>query len=144
MFKAKEELVVSVSVSGSIDRLDQEADGTWRITDYKSNRGVKADRYRLQLSIYRLALERAFKREVGECYAYFVQHPERKGLVRIDTLSAEETETRILKVAERIAARDFKIRNHPGKGTCWACPFGGPQGFCPEKSLADGAAAGTI
>lgn len=124
-----------VTVTGSIDRLDQEPDGSWTITDYKTNRSVKPERYRLQLSIYQLALERAFGRKVHEAYAYFVQHAEKKGLVRIDTLDAEATEAKVLEVAQRIAARDFEIRTHPGKGTCWSCPFGGSQGFCPERVL---------
>jgi ATP-dependent helicase/nuclease subunit A len=124
-----------VTVTGSIDRLDQEPDGSWTITDYKTNRSVKPERYRLQLSIYKLALERAFGRRVHEAYAYFVQHPEKKGLVQIDTLEAEATESKVLEVAQRIAARDFEVRSHPGKGTCWSCPFGGSQGFCPERVL---------
>ena len=123
-----------MTVSGSIDRLDQEPDGTWTITDYKSNRGVSPDRYRLQLSIYRLALERAFGRTVGDCYAYFVQHTEDKGLVQVKPLNSERTEARVIEVAERVARRDFEVTSHPGREACWACPFGGSQGFCPERA----------
>ncbi|MEZ6187496.1 MAG: PD-(D/E)XK nuclease family protein [Planctomycetota bacterium] len=122
-----------VSVTGSIDRLDPEPDGAWTITDYKSNRGVDPVRYRLQLSLYALALERALGRRVAGCNVYFVQHPERKGLAAIDPLPPADVEARVLEVAERIRQRDFAIREHPGKATCWSCPFGGRRGFCPER-----------
>jgi UvrD/REP helicase N-terminal domain len=59
-----------VTLSGSSDRLDEESDGTWTITGYKSNCGVNSDRYRPQLSIYQLTLERALGRQVGACSAH--------------------------------------------------------------------------
>ena len=65
-------------------------------------------RCRLQLSIYRLALERAFGRTVGDCQAYFVQHAEEKGLMRIDPFTAAEVR-RVIQVAERIAAQDLAV-----------------------------------
>lgn len=124
---------LTVTVAGSIDRLDQEADGTWAVTDYKANRGVEPERYSLQLSIYKLAVERVLGRRASSCSAYFVRFPEAAGLASVPVLTAEETERRIMEVAQRIATRDFALRDHPGKETCWRCPFGGREGFCPER-----------
>ncbi|HZU95569.1 MAG TPA: ATP-dependent DNA helicase [Planctomycetota bacterium] len=126
---------LTVSVTGAIDRLDPEADGTWTITDYKTNRGVEPERYKLQLSIYRLATERVLGRRVSACRAYFVRYPEAVGLVDLPIFSTAETEHRIIQAAKRIAARDYTIPEHPGAATCWRCPFGGTAGFCPAKRL---------
>ena len=42
---------------------------------------------------------------------------------------------KILDTARKIVARDFRVLEHPGAKTCWRCPFGGKDGFCPEKRL---------
>lgn len=126
---------LTVTVAGSIDRIDQEPDGSWAITDYKTNRGVEPERYALQLSIYKLAVERVLERRVSSCSAYFVRFPESAGLVNVPVLTAAATEARIMEVAQRIARRDFSMGEHPGTETCWRCPFGGREGFCPKKRL---------
>lgn len=126
---------LSVTVTGAIDRLDHMGDGTWALTDYKTNRGVEADRYGLQLSIYRLAAETVLGRRVSACQAYFVRYPEAVGLVDVPVATAEVTRRRVLDVARRIAARDFALREAPDAGTCWRCPFGAKDGFCPQKRL---------
>lgn len=126
-----------VTLSGSIDRIDPDPDGRWTITDYKTNRGVEPERYELQLSIYRLAMERVFDRRVACSQAYFVRYPESAGLREVETLDPAETEAKVLSVAERIAGRDFSLQEAPEPSTCWRCPFGGREGFCPEKRLSD-------
>ena len=53
------------TIHGYIDALYQDASGAWRLVDYKTNRvdaaGVplEAEQYRLQMSLYALAIERA-------------------------------------------------------------------------------------
>lgn len=127
---------LAITVNGAIDRLDRDPDGgTWSITDYKTNRGVEPERYGLQLSIYRLAVERVLGRTVSGCFAYFIRYPEAAGLVEVQTLSAAETEARLFAVAARLAARDFALAGSPNRDTCWRCPFGGRDGPCPSRHV---------
>lgn len=126
---------LAVTVVGAIDRLVPSAGGTWTIVDYKTGRGVEPARYRLQLSIYRLAAERVLGRTVSGCSAYFVHDPEGHGLVDVPTLSATQIEETLFDIARRIAAGRFDLVEHPGAETCWRCPFGGRDGLCPAKAL---------
>lgn len=127
---------LAITITGAIDRVDPDpAAATWSITDFKTSRGVEPDRYQLQLSIYKLALERVFQREVSHCWAYFVRHPETTGLVQVDTLSASETEERLFDAGARIAERSFELAAAPVRETCWRCPFGGTDGVCPMKAV---------
>jgi len=126
-----------VTVSGSIDRIDPDGRGRWVVTDFKTSRNTEAERYRLQLSVYRLALERALGRVVRSTRVFFVNHPVSQCLHEVEPLSLDATRATILDVAAKIRARDFAIRSHPGHEECWRCPFGGRDGPCPDKRLAE-------
>jgi RecB family exonuclease len=126
---------LTVALNGAIDRMDRLEDGTCTITDYKTNRGVEPERYRLQLSIYRLAAERVLARKVRAAQAYFVGHPETVGLADVRLMSVEETERKIVDTARRIAARSFDVADTIDVVTCWRCPFGGYAGPCPSKRV---------
>lgn len=126
---------LALTVSGAIDRLDPDPGGTtWSITDYKTNRGVEPERYQLQLSIYRLAVERVLGRQVSACYAYFVRYPQAAGLAEVPALSNGDTERRLFDVARHLSERHYELETPPSADTCWRCPFGGTDGPCPSRA----------
>ena len=62
--------------TGSIDLIFQNADGTYTIIDYKSDKQIDVEKYRGQQECYRKAAARMLKTDENniKCYLYFLRH----------------------------------------------------------------------
>lgn len=114
-------------VSGRIDRIDSQPDGTVRVIDYKTGR-VKDQRTvdkDLQLSIYALACEEIFKLKVSELALYYLESGEVLSTTRSPE-QLEQTKADLSIVAQTIRTSSFDATPSP-----FIC------GYCDYKLLCD-------
>ncbi len=113
---------------GQIDLLYEDADGTWRIVDYKSDHvgpedlPAHARRYELQMLIYAAAAARHLGREPAAATLYFLR-PAAAYDLAIDRQASKTATRRINDLAEQLitARRRGNFERRSGD-TCSGCP----------------------
>jgi RecB family exonuclease len=121
--------VAELSVSGYIDVLAWEADGSALVVDYKTDRldpetdlaGRVAADYEVQRRIYGLAALRAGAPAVEVAYS-FLRRPEEVVSVRYGAAEAERLERELAALAAPLLAGDFAVSPRPHRGLCATCP----------------------
>jgi RecB family exonuclease len=122
-------------LSGVIDVLAREADGTHLVIDYKTDRvGAEEDLaalvarvYELQRLLYALAVLRDGAPRV-EIVHWFLQRPQEWVCVHYDAGERAELEARLSARIDRARARAYAVSEHPHRGLCETCP--GRRGLC--------------
>jgi len=126
-------------VRGRLDKLIWTEDDTAWIVDFKTNRvegdlGALVREYALQMQIYALAVERAWRPRRIRAELYFLAPNVR---VPIDVEALEETAAFLEQVTEQIARsrrlEDFPARPDPER--CRRCPC---VRFCPARAVSGG------
>ncbi len=123
------------TIAGRWDRVDEHADGSVFITDYKSSeidteeQADKRARESRQLRLYAWSYEERFGREVTGWRLHFVE----SGLIG----EAQRKERYLQKIREEVHEVASGIRQHnfqpaPGPGACPFCPY---QEICPAVKL---------
>jgi DNA helicase-2/ATP-dependent DNA helicase PcrA len=113
-------------VIAKIDRLDQMADGSFRVVDYKTGQAWKKllepPKDDLQLGIYCLAVRAAQGLSDDEPLAgtaeYWVLSTCERGVIRLDTIKMEKVREQIREVIESISAGDFARKERDGRHLC--------------------------
>ncbi|MCS6818178.1 MAG: UvrD-helicase domain-containing protein [Blastocatellia bacterium] len=123
-------------VRGRLDKLIWTEDEVAWIVDFKTNRaggdlGALVEEYALQMQIYALAAQRAWRPRAVRAELYFLDPNVR---VPVPVEAFDETATLLERLTEEIArARtlaDFPARPEPDR--CRRCPC---AGFCPERAV---------
>jgi len=119
-----ETTIWDIPVRGSIDRIDELADGTLRIVDYKTGKYYKPDpryqdNYGPQLVIYALAAEQKFGRKVTIAVDYFVGAKETH-----EVSITEEAKSEIHALAQSAWKRLGEVRESQ-------TAYFVPSGLCP-------------
>ena len=115
-------------ISGQIDLLFQDAGGTWRVVDYKSDRveadevAARAARYELQMMLYLAAARRQVGDAAVEAVLYFLRPGASRTFAVGDALAA--LEGRLTELAGRLA-RCRRAGSFPGRADeiCQSCPY---------------------
>lgn len=113
-------------VRGTIDRVDRMPGGLVELLDYKmgfEDTGSWDVAGSLQLSIYAIALSRAFKLKVGSV-GYFILSSLKKVAIPYDPAAEAATLQLIRETAEKMVALDLSR-----KGDCSKCPI---RKLCPD------------
>jgi RecB family exonuclease len=117
-------------ITGTIDRLYRDADGTWTVLDYKTDHvsaaeaPQRADVYWPQLSFYAVMVRRLFEAPAVRVRILFTSLPDLVIERRLDGHSLRLAEEEIASVIGKIKAGEFPSSNSP----CPGCPF--PAGEC--------------
>lgn len=114
-------------IKGTIDRVDRLPGGEVEVIDYKMGFEGKtaADvSSSLQLSIYAIAMSRAFRQKVG-ALSYLVLTGPQKVSVQYDPSTEEKTLKVLRETGEKILDMDMN-----GRGDCARCPI---RKTCPES-----------
>ena len=122
-------------LTGVIDLLADEGDGTWLIVDYKTDRVGEHDDlgalvesvYGLQRELYALAGLRGGARTVEVAY-WFLERPGAWVGRRYSALNRDELEARLENRVQRILESAFTVSPRPHRGLCRGCP--GLRGLC--------------
>ena len=114
-------------VTGRVDRVDRRPDGSLEVIDYKTGAAVDPGRLGgdLQLTLYRLAAERAWEVEPAVLTYFYVMEPARVE-VESGPEDLERVERTVAEVGEAILAQDFEPT--PSPATCAWCDF---RTVCP-------------
>ena len=114
-------------VTGRVDRVDRRPDGSLELIDYKTGAALDPERLGgdLQLTLYRLAAERAWGVEPSVLTYYYVMEAARVE-VESGPEDLERVERTVAEVGEAILAQDFEPT--PSPGTCAWCDF---RTVCP-------------
>jgi ATP-dependent helicase/nuclease subunit A len=122
-------------VTGVLDLIVQQADGSSLIVDYKSDRvGAEEDLealvqrdYGLQRLLYALAaIEDGVDRV--EVAHWFLERPEELVVARFASSERPHLRKRLLERIERVRSRGFAVTADPHRGICLTCP--GRGGLC--------------
>jgi ATP-dependent helicase/nuclease subunit A len=122
-------------VTGVIDLLALEADGTYLVLDYKSDRleaGARLEElvereYAIQRELYALALLRGPARTV-EVLHWFLERPHEWVSVRFGEDERGALQERLLGRLRLVRERAFAVSDRPHRGLCLTCP--GRGGLC--------------
>jgi ATP-dependent helicase/nuclease subunit A len=122
-------------VTGVIDLLALEADGTYLVLDYKSDRleaGARLEElvereYAIQRVLYALALLRGPARTV-EVLHWFLERPHEWVSVRFGEDERGALQERLLGRLRLVRERAFAVSDRPHRGLCLTCP--GRGGLC--------------
>jgi ATP-dependent exoDNAse (exonuclease V) beta subunit len=122
-------------ITGVIDLLASEADGSQLILDYKSDRiGATVDlealverEYGVQRLLYALAVLRDGAASV-EIVHWFLERPREWVSARYTLADREQLEARLAARVGRAGERSFTVSPHPHRGLCLTCP--GRAGLC--------------
>jgi RecB family exonuclease len=120
----------SFVLSGVIDRVDRNPDGSYEIIDYKTSRRLpEINRLRddLQLPIYQLACQEVWGITPSKLSFYYVVHNQRYSTRPYDDNRLELVLERLHAAAEAIARGDFPAT--PNR----LCPWCSYQDICPER-----------
>jgi DNA helicase-2/ATP-dependent DNA helicase PcrA len=114
-------------VTGRVDRVDRRPDGEIELIDYKTGAAVDPERLGgdVQLTLYRLAAERAWGVDPSVLTYYYVMEPARVE-VESGPEDLERVERTVAEVGEAILAQDFEPT--PSPSTCAWCDF---RTVCP-------------
>ncbi len=114
-------------VTGRVDRVDRDPDGSLELIDYKTGAPVDPERLGgdLQLTLYRLAAERAWEVEPSVLTYYYVMEPARSA-IESGPGDIERVERTVAEVGEAILAQDFEPT--PSPAACSWCDF---RTVCP-------------
>jgi DNA helicase II / ATP-dependent DNA helicase PcrA len=107
------------TLNGVIDRIDR-ADGSWRITDYKSGRPLGRGKRDLQVALYALGAESALKLEPIELEIVYLASGESVRVEHSSSLRAEAARQGS-DVTEGVRAGRFDAR--PDRRRCRLCPY---------------------
>ena len=114
---------------GRIDRVDKQADGAYRLIDYKTGEQSEASKLSedLQLALYRVAAREAWQLDATRGAYWYVLSDER---VEVEPApdDAERVERTVLDVAGGIEAQDFEPR--PSFEICSWCDY---RLICPAS-----------
>jgi ATP-dependent helicase/nuclease subunit A len=134
-------------LTGFVDVIAHEADGSALIVDYKSDRVGDADldalveaHYATQRRIYALAALRSGARAVEVAHV-FLERPAEPAVVRYEQADAETLDADLRGAAAPLLAGEYPVAEVPHRGLCATCP--GRAGLCsypPEltdRELAD-------
>jgi len=123
---AFEETIQGYPLVGIIDKVERLDDGTFLVTDYKSNKKMEPEDYLPQLAVYDLAMEHLYPGSKRIMALYYLRHNK-----EFKFSFTEETRTRILKSFEK--AKVSVAQHHdnpmfwekmPKKGkNCSYCPL---------------------
>ena len=118
--------VGNVRVTGRVDRIDDLGGNAVRIIDYKSGSSKDQDKARksIQLSIYALAAKEAWGYDAQKLVLYNLEDQSEAETTR-DAADLDAARERVRKVAESIAAGDFRAK--PGSHCDW-CDY---RDLCP-------------
>ncbi|MDY6912909.1 MAG: UvrD-helicase domain-containing protein [Planctomycetota bacterium] len=125
----------AVSLHGQIDLLFQDADGAWRIVDYKSDcisadRGAiqrHAGRYELQMLVYAIAAGRHLGHPPAEAMLYFLR-PAVTHAFNVTETALKAAEKRAETLAEElVAARRVRQFTRRETDACELCSY---QAYC--------------
>ncbi|MBN8867444.1 MAG: ATP-dependent helicase [Solirubrobacterales bacterium] len=107
---------------GRVDRIDQRADGSYEVIDYKTGQRVDSSRHGgdIQLALYRLGAREAWGIEPDLASYYYVLEGE-KVEVASSADDRERVERTVLEVGEGVLEQDFEPR--PSPGVCAWCDF---------------------
>ncbi len=121
-------------LTGFVDVIAFEADGTALIVDYKSDRVGDADLdelveagYGVQRRIYALAALRAGAPSV-EVAHLFLERPAEPAVIRYEPADAETLDAELRAAAAPLLAGDYPVAAVPHRGLCATCP--GRAGLC--------------
>jgi ATP-dependent helicase/nuclease subunit A len=122
-------------ITGFIDLLAVEPDGTVLVLDYKSDHvGPGADlpalverEYSIQRLLYALAVLREGAAEV-EIVHWFLERPHDPVRARFDAAGREQLEAALRAKSEWAATRPYEVSSRPHRGLCLTCP--GRTGLC--------------
>jgi putative RecB family exonuclease len=122
-------------LSGVIDRIDRNPDGSYEIIDYKTSRRLpEINRLRedLQLPIYQLACQEKWGITPSKLSFYYLVHNQRYSTRPYDEGGLARVVGRLEMAAEAISREDFPAT--PNR----LCPWCSFQDLCPEKISAPG------
>jgi ATP-dependent exoDNAse (exonuclease V) beta subunit len=135
---------------GVLDALAVEADGTWLVVDFKTDRLedpaadlealVRRD-YGVQRALYALAALRAGAQRVEVVHLY-LQSPDAPATATFTPADEPELTAQLSRLTERLARGEYPLTAHPHAGLCATCPA--RDGLCPyppERTLAPDASA---
>ncbi|MFV9510135.1 UvrD-helicase domain-containing protein [Tepidibacillus sp. LV47] len=109
-------------VTGTIDRLEFNIDGTVTIVDYKTDKNIDIELYRAQILTYALAMNKHLNKIPKEGKLYYIRHNKIETIpIDLNTLEAweEKLEKILLKINHSKQIEDFpKNKNH-----CYFCAF---------------------
>lgn len=121
--------LATTRLSGRIDRIDKLEDGRILVTDFKTGEGKMRDAASdIQISIYALALRRAFRLDPSELRLSYVETGREDATTRPPEQDAD-TAQRVEDIAARIRAGDFHAT--PGF-LCRFCDF---RNICDDAQL---------
>ncbi len=128
-------------VTGVIDLLCEEADGTSLVVDYKSDRlgpdvdpaGMVAQDYAVQRLLYALAVLREGALAV-EVVHWFLQRPDQPAAARYTLAERPTLEEELACLVESLWEDPFAVSPRPRRSLCLTCP--GRAGLCswPEET----------
>jgi RecB family exonuclease len=122
-------------ITGFIDLLAKERDGTQLVLDYKSDHvGIGADlpglverEYSIQRLLYALAVLRGGAERV-EIVHWFLERPSEPVSARFEAAETDVLEGMLRGRTDFLAKRPFQVSSNPHRGLCLSCP--GRAGLC--------------
>jgi ATP-dependent helicase/nuclease subunit A len=127
-------------LTGFIDLLCVEADGTWLIVDWKTDRldgadpsAVAARDYEIQREVYALAAIEAGARAV-EIVHCFTERPDDLAVERRDAAEAGALHAAIQRRAEGLRSREHSVAARPDRQLCRGCPGRGSLCSWPREA----------
>jgi ATP-dependent helicase/nuclease subunit A len=122
-------------ITGFIDLLAKERDGTQLVLDYKSDHvGLGADlsglverEYSIQRLLYALAVLRGGAERV-EIVHWFLERPSEPVSARFEEAETDVLEGMLRSRTDFLANRPFQVSSNPHRGLCLSCP--GRTGLC--------------
>jgi hypothetical protein len=122
-------------VTGFIDLIAEQPDGSTLIVDYKSDRLqggedlelIVREQYGYQRLIYALAAIEAGAREV-EVAHWFLEHPGQWVSARFGEAEREQLRERLSAILADLRGRGFLVADDPHRELCLTCP--GRDGLC--------------
>src|SRR4051794_37587568 len=126
-------------LTGYVDLLATEADGTALVVDYKTDHvgdvapeTVVEESYATQRRIYALAALRAGAPRV-EVAHLFLERPAEPAMARYEAGEADRLEAEVAALASGVLEANFEVTEHPHRELCATCP--GRGGLCswPEE-----------
>lgn len=112
----------SYQLTGTVDRVDKLADGTYEIIDYKSGNKPKKIEYKekRQLLLYQAALEKNYKLTVSRLTLHYLKDNQAESFVAKPG-ELEKVQNDMIKLIQELKHSDFKRRS---QSDCKYCQHG--------------------